>query len=133
MKRISARGFVISDKGLAVIFRRKINEKGTKEYYVIPGGGIDEGEDIVEGLKRELREELNIEVTVNDLAFVVETDERIEYFYNCTYLNGDFRLNGEEIERMSESNYYEPTFINIDKINEYEIMAEVKKYFANKR
>ncbi len=41
MKRVSARGLVITDKGLAVIFRRKINEEGVKEYYVVPGGGIE--------------------------------------------------------------------------------------------
>ena len=130
MKRISARGFVITEKGLAVIFRRKINEKGVKEYYVIPGGGIDEGEDIIEGLKRELKEELDIEVEVNDLAFKVETDERIEYFYNCKYISGDFKLNGEELDRMSDSNYYEPTFIEIKDINNYDIMQEVKDYFS---
>ena len=130
MKRISARGFVITEKGLAVIFRRKINEKGVKEYYVIPGGGIDEGEDLKEGLQRELREELDIEVEVNDLAFKVETDERIEYFYNCKYISGDFKLNGEEIDRMSDSNYYEPTFIELKDINNYDIMQEVKDYFS---
>lgn len=132
MKRVSARGLVVTDKGLAVIFRRKINEQGTKEYYVVPGGGINEGEDIIEGLKRELKEELDIEVEVNDLAFKVETDERIEYFYNCKYISGDFKLNGEELDRMSESNYYEPTFIKLDEINKYDIMENVKEYFKNK-
>ena len=132
MKRVSARGLVVTDKGLAVIFRRKINEQGTKEYYVVPGGGINEGEDIIEGLKRELEEELDIEIEVNDLAFKVETDERIEYFYNCKYISGDFKLNGEELDRMSESNYYEPTFIKIDEINKYDIMENVKEYFKNK-
>ena len=90
MKRVSARGLIVTDKGLSVIFRRKINENGTKEYYVIPGGGINEGEDVVEGLKRELIEELDVEADINDLAFVVETDDRIEYFYNCTYKKGEF-------------------------------------------
>ncbi len=132
MKRVSARGLVVTDKGLAVIFRRKINEQGTNEYYVVPGGGINEGEDIIEGLKRELEEELDIEVEVNDLAFKVETDERIEYFYNCKYISGDFKLNGEELDRISESNYYEPTFIKLDEINKYDIMENVKEYFKNK-
>jgi ADP-ribose pyrophosphatase YjhB (NUDIX family) len=129
MKRVSARGLVITDKGLAVIFRRKINEFGTKEYYVIPGGGIEENEDIIGCLKRELKEELDIEVNVKDLAFTKETEDRIEYFYNCEFISGNFKLNGEEIERMSESNYYEPTFIPLNKINDYDLLDEVKDYF----
>ena len=128
MKRICARGMIVTDKGLAVIFRRKISDFGTKEYYVIPGGGIEPNEEIVDGLKRELREELNIEVNVKDLAFKIENDERIEYFYNCDYISGDFTLNGEEIDRMSESNYYEPTFIKLDEIDKYQVQKEVIDY-----
>ncbi len=129
MKRVSARGFVLTEKGLAVIFRRKIKDGKEKEYYVVPGGGIEDGEDIIDGLKRELKEELNLEVEVQDLAFIKETEERIEYFYLCKYLSGDFRLNGEELERMSEQNYYEPTFLKLEEIDQYDIMPEVKNYF----
>lgn len=129
MKRVSARGLVITDKGLSVIFRRKIKDGNVKEYYVVPGGGIEEGEDIISGLERELKEELDISVNVKDLAFIKETDDRIEYFYNCEYISGNFKLNGEEIERMSDSNYYEPTFIKLDKLKDIDISEEVKNYF----
>ena len=129
MKRISARGIVVTDKGLAVIFRRKITNGITKEYYVLPGGGINPDEDVIDGLKRELKEELNIEVNVKDLAFTNETEDRIEYIYNCEYISGNFTLNGEELERMSESNYYEPTFIDIKEIKKYDIMDKLKEYF----
>lgn len=45
MKRVSSRGIIIEDNYVYVMFRRKINDDGTiKEYYVIPGGGIEEGE-----------------------------------------------------------------------------------------
>lgn len=130
MKRISARGLIVTEKGLAVIFRRKITGNETKEYYALPGGGVNENESLEECLKRELNEELNIDVNIKDLAFKVETDERIEYFYNCEYLSGTFTLNGEELDRMSESNYYEPTFIDINNIDKYEIQKEVKNYFS---
>ena len=129
MKRVSARGLVITEKGLAVIFRRKIKDSKVEEYYVIPGGGIEEGEELTQGLKRELREELDIEVNVKDLAFVKETDDRIEYFYNCEFISGNFRLNGEELDRMSESNYYEPTFIELKDLNNYDISQDVKDYY----
>jgi len=132
MKRISVRGIVVTEKGLAVIFRRKINGDNIKEYYVIPGGGVENTEDLEEALKRELKEELNIEVDIKDLAFKVETDERIEYFYNCEYISGTFELNGEEIERNTKINYYEPMFIDINKIDEYEINEKLKVYFREK-
>ena len=129
MKRVSARGLVVTDKGLAVIFRRRIKDGNVHEYYVVPGGGIEEGEDLIQGLKRELSEELDIKVKVGDLAFIKETDDRIEYFYNCEFISGNFRLNGEEIERMSESNYYKPTFIELDKLKDIDISKEVIDYF----
>lgn len=132
MKRISVRGFVETEKGLAVIFRRRINDNNVHEYYAIPGGGVEENEKLEEALKRELKEELNIEVNVKDLAFKTETDDKIEYFYNCEYLSGTFEIVGEEKERNTEYNYYEPTFILIDKINEYNVQDEVKIYFNKK-
>lgn len=132
MKRVSVRGIVETEKGLAVIFRRKIKGDKKVEYYVIPGGGVENSEDLETALKRELEEELNIEVNIKDLAFKIETEDRIEYFYNCEYISGSFELNGEEIERNTKENYYEPTFISVDKINEMSIAEEVKTYFNNK-
>lgn len=132
MKRICVRGIILKDNKLAVIFRRKLNNGIVKEYYVIPGGGVEVEEDLETALKRELKEELNIEVNVKDLAFKTEQEDRIEYFYNCEYLSGTFELIGEEKERNTKDNYYEPTFIPIDNINEYDLQKEVKEYFNNK-
>ena len=81
-----------------------------------------------DALKRELKEELNIEVNIINLAFKNETNDRIEYFYECEYLSGDFTLNGEELDRMNENNYYEPTFIKIEDIKNVSLQKEVKDY-----
>ena len=133
MKRISVRGIIETDKGLAVIFRRKIKGEKIIEYYTLPGGGVENEEDLKSTLTRELKEELNIEVNINELAFKTETDERIEYFYKCEYLNGTFELNGEEIERNTKENYYEPTFIPINKIDEFNIIKEIKDYYKGEQ
>ena len=39
-KRENARAIIIKDNELLTIFRRKKTKEGTKEYYVIPGGGV---------------------------------------------------------------------------------------------
>ncbi len=128
MKRVSARGIIITDKGLAVIFRRKKVGDTVREYYAIPGGGVEEGESIEEALKRELWEELAIKVNIKGFAFSIENEYRIEYYYNCEYISGDFRLNGEELDRITDDNYYEPTFVDINNIDKYDIVPEVKDY-----
>ena len=44
MKRISSRAIIIEDNKLLVMFIRKIKNGIKKEYYVIHGGGLEEGE-----------------------------------------------------------------------------------------
>ena len=52
MKRINTRAILIENNYIYLIFRRKNN----KEYYVIPGGGLDVGETIEENVLREIEE-----------------------------------------------------------------------------
>lgn len=133
MKRKRVGGIIVLDDNLAVIYRRKKKDNKIKEYYTIPGGGVEENETNEEALKRELKEELNIEVDIEKYLFKIDTEKNTEYFYLCKYISGNFTLNGEELERMNEDNYYEPTFIPIDKINNYDILDIVKDYFIKNK
>lgn len=64
-KRVSARGIIIDDNKVYVMFRKRIKEdESTKEYYVIPGGGIKEGKTLEENVKRELKGEFSVDIDI---------------------------------------------------------------------
>jgi len=56
--RVSA---ILSWQGRILLCRQ---EKPGKEYWLLPGGGVDGGESLIEALRRELREELGVEADV---------------------------------------------------------------------
>jgi 8-oxo-dGTP diphosphatase len=56
--RVSA---ILTWQGRILLCRQ---EKPGKEYWLLPGGGVDAGETLVEALRRELREELGIAADV---------------------------------------------------------------------
>ena len=114
--RTSARAVIIQDGKVLTMFRRKTKDGTTSEYYVIPGGGQEENETLEETVLRELKEEMNVDIKVlGYLGKEVWKDTTSNYFH-CEIVKGTPHLGGEELDRMSQDNYYEPTFIPIDKI-----------------
>lgn len=123
-KRISARGIILEGDNLYTMFRRKKKENGkTKEYYVIPGGGVDEGEDFEKAVLRELKEEFSIDAEIEEYLGVKETDDTVEHFFKCRIINGTPKLGGEELERCSEENYYEIRKVSIKDLDNIDILA----------
>lgn len=106
-----AGGILIENGKLLLIHRIKNND----EYYVIPGGGIEEGEDIYEATQRELYEEVGINICLlnNKPLIVLKGKERIQYFIlikrergiigtgnGPEYTNNNYNLNGTYIPEM---------------------------------
>jgi ADP-ribose pyrophosphatase YjhB (NUDIX family) len=49
------------------------HRKGARKYWLLPGGGVEYGESLAEGLVRELEEESGFIVSVGDLVMVNDT------------------------------------------------------------
>ena len=71
--------------------RKNVAYKNPSEYYTFPGGGLEENEDIEEGIAREIKEEFSIDVEVVKKLYYLEKEDAYEYFYLCKYIGGTVR------------------------------------------
>ena len=123
-KRVSARAIIIEENEVLTMFRRKKKDDGSyKEYYVIPGGGIEENETLEETCIRELKEEYNVEIEILGYLGSDEREKTIGHFFHAKIVNGIPALGGEEALRNNKDNYYEIRKIRLDKLNEIDIDA----------
>ena len=124
-KRVSSRAIIIEDKKLLTMFRRKVKKDGSvKEYYVIPGGGLEENETLEENVIRELKEEFNVDIEIVKFLSTEEYEDTIANYFLCKIVNGTPKLGGEELERMTSENYYEIRYIDLKDIDNYDINAK---------
>lgn len=76
----------------------------------MPAGHLEENENVYDALKREMKEELDIDITNSKIVQVMnlkgETDTYDAYFFNCDF-NG-------EIKNMEEDNYKSLEWIDIN-------------------
>ncbi|MCA8938734.1 MAG: NUDIX domain-containing protein [Planctomycetes bacterium] len=101
--RVAARAIIIAAGQLLV---QHYEHEGFR-WCVTPGGGIDKGETLIDGLKREVKEELSIDIEVGNFAYVRElraiTRERIfgnlsddfhqvEHFFFCPSYQGEVKI-----------------------------------------
>lgn len=94
-KRIEVVAAVIKKDGK--YFAAQRNNKGElAKKWEFPGGKIEKGETKIEALKRELKEELDIEVIVEKFLLTVEHEYTTFYLtlhaYECTLISDDIKL-----------------------------------------
>ena len=91
--RIKCRGIIVSNGELLVVRHAEPNE-----FYALPGGHLEQGEDPRQCIERELEEELGIKPDIGRLLYVniFEHDDR-------TYLEFLFEIKNGDVYRNYES------------------------------
>lgn len=115
-KRDAARAIVLDGEDILMLFTERYHD------YTIPGGGIDEGEDIIAGLVRELEEETGAKNIHNIKPYGIYEEFRpwykddadvmhqISYCYTCHI---DRLLGNTALEAHEVNNGMRPIWINI--------------------
>lgn len=134
----SVRGIVNYNDKIVLIHRIKTKDDGTvRDYYVTPGGKIEENESHEEALRREIKEELGIEIKIKDLC--LELDDRdyndsFQYFYNCNYIAGELGT-GDGPEFTDKENYkgvFEIVLVDKKEISKLNLVPEkIKEILVN--
>lgn len=73
--RITTKIVLFNEQGEVALTHYKPNAEFPHDEYYLPGGGVEEGETLEEGLRREVREEVGCEI-----KNIKELGEIIEYF-----------------------------------------------------
>ena len=112
---ITSRGIIIKDGKILLMHRRKNGQ----EYFVLPGGGIEDGETPKEAVHREVFEETGLKILkVNsEFSFLDVNGKKCHVFY-LEIEEGKPTLIGEEKEINNELDWYNPEWFDISIIKQ---------------
>ena len=106
---------IIIKDGKVILIRRV---KNGQEYYVFPGGALEEGETLEEAITRELKEELGIDIESNKLVFQIVNRGVEESYFLVKEFSGNPQW--QESEKFTKDNQYYPVWIDIEDAKDLE-------------
>ncbi len=131
-------GIIMCDKKILIVKRKK----GDLDYYCLPGGTLEQGENILECLERELIEEISFDCKNFNKKHIItlnkkEINEESFYFYITA--NEEFLAipdaNSPEMQRLSADTNYEfsPIWFPFKNLNSVTLFpVEIKNILVEK-
>ena len=104
--------------------------KDGQEYFVIPGGTIEHGEKPLEAALREMKEEIDLIFSADQLctAFSLNNQGKEEYYFYAELCTVETPLiRGEEAQRSSPKNIYQPKWVSLQDIYSHNLRPESLK------
>lgn len=138
MERIRVAGILPMEDGFALMHRVGVTKnKDIQEYYTFPGGGLEDGESLEEGTKREIEEEFGVKVEIVEKLYenYFEKLNQKEVYFLCKYISGKFGTGtGPEFThnlKYIDSGNYIPEIIKEENISNLLLLPpEIKDKFV---
>jgi 8-oxo-dGTP diphosphatase len=123
MKKNRATAIIIRNGKLLLIHRQKPG----RDYYVLPGGGVDLEESFEEACIREVREETGLDVLALHLVTRYITLEKEENYYFTKVTPAEPVLGGAEAKRQSPENSYTFLWVEADQLENLNLLPGVAR------
>jgi 8-oxo-dGTP diphosphatase len=124
-------GVVIRDGKILLLHRFRDGS----EYWVFPGGGVEEGEDLETGLQREMYEETGLNLVTFKRLFDTQEGKTTCIFYRCEMEPGEPTLGGPELEEQSPDNTHILEWVEIERLSNLTLIfptPDLEKLFSGK-
>jgi nucleoside triphosphatase len=134
--RIGAVGIIKNSTGEVLLCKMPNNRGVYPGQWAIPGGGIDEGEEMEEALVREMKEEVGLEIAQiepfwfqdDEVEKLYADGERREIYmiyllFDCVAVNDEVVIN-EEFEDYA--------WVKVDDLKRYDLNRATRKTFIKK-
>jgi len=122
---IGVGGIIFHDRSVLLV--KRAQEPGLGQWS-LPGGAVELGETLVDALRREILEEVSIEIEIGGLVRVLDRifhdrEERVQFHYVIADYWG-WLVSGQA---RAYSDISDARFVEIDRIREMNIHEEVEK------
>lgn len=96
--------WIVNRDGKMLVQQRSLKDDNKPGAWGITGGAVDTGESSLDASKRELEEELGINIDKNDLIYIGSERRKrkfFEYYFLCTDIDiEDMRLQDDEVKKV---------------------------------
>ena len=102
-------------------------QKPGRDYYTLPGGGVELEESYEEACIREVKEETGLDVISIELVRKYYTLEREEAYFIVQVTPGEPVLGGPEVEHQSATNQYGFEWVGAERLKEINLLPEAAR------
>ncbi len=114
---VGAGALIINDKNEALLLKRTSKTRNMAGFWMQPGGGVEFGEKIEDAVKREIKEELNIDIEI--IKFLSFTEgimkEEKQHWVSISYLA---KIINGEVKNLEPEKHEEIKWFNLDNLPE---------------
>ena len=122
-RRVNVRGIIINENGEIFCQKLTANTGKGRDFWCTPGGGLEMGEGLLDGLHREMIEETGVKPEIGKLLFIQQfaesgeqsahgPNEQLEFFFLITnwqdYQQIDLEQTSHGVEEVAECGFVNP-------------------------